>query len=296
MDKPTFSIVIPTYNTTDDLKQCIQSLYNQSVDTESFEVLVINDGGKRDFFKNLDLPNNGFPIRVFSQDHKGPAAARNLGINNAKGKIILLLDDDSLPTKNWLNAVTKSWAEFPDFDGIGGYILSNPTDSIYCRVNSDLFNWFLDQNSIDGNCTFLVSCNAGYKKAILDKVGGFREHFKRASGEERDLNIRISKIGGRLRLDKEILVYHDKILSFRSFVKKHYNYGRAAYSIYAQYPKKKHLSKKSYINLYISILNKYRTIRSKIAVFSLITFSQIATMVGYYLTMFSIQNQKDPDS
>ena len=287
-----FSIVIPTFNTDIVLMQCLEALCNQSVDKKCFEVLVVNDGGKNEISEIIGFFESQLDLRYFFQENKGPAAARNLGIKNAKGDIILFLDDDSLPNKDWLKNVIKAWKTFPDYDGIGGYTISETTDNIYCRVNSDFFNWYLEQYSDDKLHPFLVTCNAGYRKNVLNKIGNFDERFRKASGEDRDLNIKISKTGGKLRLDKSILVYHDRDLTLRSFAKKHYNYGNAAYNIYVRYQELRYLSANSYINLYISILKKYRTFKEKLMVCLLLTFSQVCTITGYYLAILSKQERK----
>ena len=288
-NKPKFSIVIPTYSADVLLMECIQSLCNQSVDINSFEVIVVNDGGKKEISERLDTFEGQLTIRYFYQENKGPAAARNLGINKALADIILFLDDDSLPTIDWLKSIINVWEKYQDYDGIGGYTISEVTDSIYCRVNSDFFNWYLEQYSNDTLYPFLVTCNAGYRKAILNKAGNFAEHFKKASGEDRDLNIKISKIGGKLRLDKSILVYHDRDLTLQSFAKKHYNYGKAAYSIYAIYPELKYMSSNAYFELYSSILKKYRSFKEKIMAFLLLSLSQLCTITGYYWAILSKQ-------
>ena len=80
IDRPIFSIIIPTYNTSIVLRQCIVSLFNQSIDKKCFEVIIVNDGGKDDISENLGALSNEFTIRYLYQEHKGPAAARNLGI------------------------------------------------------------------------------------------------------------------------------------------------------------------------------------------------------------------------
>ena len=262
--KPRFSIIIPTYSADVLLMECIQSLCNQSVDMNYFEVIVVNDGGKRKISERLDLFESQLTIRYFYQKNKGPAAARNLGINMARGDIVLFLDDDSLPTSDWLKTVINAWNKYSDYDGIGGYIIGDKTDSIYCRVNTDFFNWYLAHYSTNDNLPFLTTCNAGYKKSILNKVGNFDEEFKKASGEDRDLNIKLSKAGAKLILDQRILVYHDRDLTLRSYAKKYYNYGKAAKEIYSRYPEVRRLSLNNYINLYVSILTRYRAKRKKI--------------------------------
>ncbi|MFC1815023.1 glycosyltransferase [Thermodesulfobacteriota bacterium] len=287
--KPMFSIVIATYNTDGVLMQCLDALCNQSVDKQCFEVIIVNDGGNSEISEKIGLFERRLTISYYYQENKGPAAARNLGINNAMGDIILFLDDDSMPTKDWLKAVIKAWQTFPDYDGIGGYTISEITDSIYCRVNSDFFNWYLKQYSGDKHHPFLVTCNSGYKKSTLKKVGSFDERFKKASGEDRDLNIKLSKIGAKLGLDKDILVYHDRDLTLRSFAKKHYNYGKAAYNIYARYPELRYMSSTAYFELYLAILKKYRSAKEKLMAFFLISLSQAGTAVGYYSALLSKQ-------
>lgn len=291
---PEFSIIIPTYNTTFVLHQCVEALCLQSADKRCFEVIIVNDGGKKEVPFDIQSLEHQIDVRYFYQDHKGPAAARNLGIEKAKGEIVLLLDDDSLPTRNWLDATIKAWNEYADFDGIGGYIISEPTDSIYCRVNADFFNWYLKQYATDDTCSFLVTCNAGYKKSTLNRIGRFDDRFKRASGEDRDLNIKILEIGGKLRLDKNIVVYHDRDLTFRSFLRKNYNYGKAAHNIYTKYPEQKYLSTKSYVDFYVSIIGNYKSVKEKFMAFFLITFSQLSTAAGYYTALFKRDGKKAP--
>jgi len=85
--------------------ECLNALAEQEkVDNGIFEVIVVNDGGEEVLPASLGTFKDKIDIRYYSQDHKGPAAARNLGIEMARGEIILLLDDDSLPTSDWLYA------------------------------------------------------------------------------------------------------------------------------------------------------------------------------------------------
>jgi GT2 family glycosyltransferase len=278
LEKPFFSIVIPTYATSGVLGECLRALSTQSGETD-YEVLVVNDGGKDSGPLEGLKPN--FLIRSIRQDHRGPAAARNLGTKLAKGEVILFLDDDSVPTKQWFEATRAAWMQTPDCDGIGGYVHSDPSENIYCRVNAEFFNWFLEQQEFNGKCAFLVTCNAGYKKSSLEKVDGFDDRFERACGEDRDLNFKIVRSGGKLRLDRRILVYHDRDLTFASFAKKHYHYGKAASQIYCRYPDLKHISTHGYRSLFSSVSRQHKKFGERILALLLVTFSQIATLVGF---------------
>ncbi|MFC2141380.1 glycosyltransferase [Acidobacteriota bacterium] len=290
--RPRFSVVIPTYNNTPVLMQCLKSLCRQTVDRESFEVIIINDGDD-DITDNLKTLTNQLSIAHYNQEHKGPAAARNMGINQARGDIILFLDDDSLPTDNWLEAAMMAWERFNDFDGIGGYTISEPTDSMVSRVNADIFNWYLEKNNSGEQCHFLSTHNAGYKKRSLCSAGRFDVEFKGPSGEDRDLNAKIRKNGGRLRLDRHILVYHDRDLRLGSFLRKYYNYGKAAQVIHDKHPELKRSPGNAYLHLFMNVLKQYSRIINKLLAILLIALSQVATLFGYLTYLFAKFRKKN---
>ena len=285
-DTPQFSIVIPTYNNDSQLMQCLESLASQNVDERCFEVIIVNDGGNDSLIEKISSKQNKTSIWYFYQINKGPAAARNLGVREAKGNIILFLDDDSLPRKDWLQATINAWRKNPDYDGIGGYTASSKSDSILYRVNKDIFNWYLDKNVDEDHCSFLSTHNAGYKKATLERVGIFDERFKNASGEDRDLSIKIVKNGGKLRLDKSIYVYHDREISLLSFIRKYYNYGKAAFMITFKYSSVERSSLRDYLNLFGTVLQRHKSLMDKITVFFILSLSQLSTFIGYQAASF----------
>ncbi|MEJ5167147.1 MAG: glycosyltransferase family 2 protein, partial [Thermoanaerobaculia bacterium] len=96
-----FSIIIPTKNRFDTLKEVIESIKNQK-EAPSFELIIIDDGsedGTPEFLKNLKLE---FPFYFESIKPSGPARARNIGIEKAKGKAILFFGDDTILQKRCL--------------------------------------------------------------------------------------------------------------------------------------------------------------------------------------------------
>jgi len=280
-DKLRFSLVIPTYESPVNLDKCLRAVLAQSTKSHSLEIIVVNDGSK-DGLEGYDEITKRYPELVYLFfKHSGPAAARNAGIKYAKGDIILFLDDDSLVTDGWLNANIKAWQEFPDSAGIGGFVKSTKKDNIYCRTNCYLFNWYLKQSASDNTSIFLNTCNAGYKKPFLDRIGGFDESFKNPSGEDRDINIRIHRISGNLRLDDRINVYHNRDINLIGFLKKHFDYGKAAFLLYSKYTKLQKLPKRAYIELFLTITIKFKRIFEAYAVLLLIILSQIATLFGY---------------
>jgi glycosyltransferase involved in cell wall biosynthesis len=289
--RPEISVVIATYGTNGMLEGCLDALSKQVWNRDGgFEVLIVNDGGADYPTAAFDAHRNKLLIRHLRQNHRGPAAARNLGVKMAEGDIIVFLDDDSVPLNNWLESTILAWRETPDYDGIGGYVASNPNDNIYCRVNADFFNWCLEQLSPSGQCLFLVTCNAGYRKSSLEKVGGFDDRFERACGEDRDLNLKIVRGGGKLRLDRTILVYHDRDVTLTSFIKKHFHYGNAASRIYSRFPNLKHISPSGYGSLISLVWKKHRKWSDRAGALCLVATSQIATALGFVAGRFQSED------
>lgn len=84
--KEIFSIIIPIYNTQDYLEKCIDSCLNQSFDTESYEIILINDGSTDNSQRIIDIYSQQYKnIRVSAQQNQGLSVARNNGIKIARG-------------------------------------------------------------------------------------------------------------------------------------------------------------------------------------------------------------------
>lgn len=87
------SVIIPVYNTEKYLKKCIESVMNQTL--TDIEILVVNDGSKDSSEKIINkLLKVDKRIRYYSQENKGVSAARNVGLQHAKGEFILFVDSD----------------------------------------------------------------------------------------------------------------------------------------------------------------------------------------------------------
>ena len=97
------SIIVPVYNAEKWLKRCVNSLLNQDIGTSEYEILLIDDGSKDG---SLAIANEfadaNSNIRVFTQPNAGPGAARNRGINSAKGQYLMFVDADDYLKPNSL--------------------------------------------------------------------------------------------------------------------------------------------------------------------------------------------------
>ena len=94
---PKISIIIPVYNAENYLEECLLTISQQTF--TDFEILAINDGSSDRSLEILKQYQENEPrLKIFSQVNKGVSAARNLGLDNAKGEYIAFVDAD-----DWLH-------------------------------------------------------------------------------------------------------------------------------------------------------------------------------------------------
>ncbi len=101
---PTVSVIIPTYNRSNLVKEAIESVLQQSF--TDFEVIVVDDGSTDDTHSVVQQISNG-RIRYHYKDNGGQSSARNLGLVKAKGKYIAYLDEDDLWPSDYLETVVR---------------------------------------------------------------------------------------------------------------------------------------------------------------------------------------------
>lgn len=92
-EKPLVSIIMPFYNNSSTVEAAVSSIYKQRY--KNVEILIINDGS---IYNEKPLLKKYKKVRYFYQENSGPGLARNLGVDNAKGKYLFYLDsDDTMP-------------------------------------------------------------------------------------------------------------------------------------------------------------------------------------------------------
>ena len=106
---PKFSIIIPVYNVEDYIKECLDSILNQTY--KDYEVIVVNDGTKD---KSMDIVKK-YDVKVINQENQGLSAARNNGAKKAKGEYLFFLDSDDTIEDTLLEELAKNVTKYkPD--------------------------------------------------------------------------------------------------------------------------------------------------------------------------------------
>lgn len=111
MTKPAFSVIIPVYNRTDLLKRAVGSVLRQ--DFDDFEVLVVDDGSVVDI-RSIVEAFSDTRIRYHRQPNRGASAARNAGIDRARGDYVAFLDSDDVYLPHHLATMHAILQNAPD--------------------------------------------------------------------------------------------------------------------------------------------------------------------------------------
>lgn len=107
-----YSVIVPAFNAENSLERCIASIIGQSY--PNWELIVVDDGSTDNTLQIVEqYSKQDNRIRVFSQENKGPGAARNLGISQCKGDYIAFIDADDYYDKDYIELVDLQNRESP---------------------------------------------------------------------------------------------------------------------------------------------------------------------------------------
>ena len=107
MKEILLSVIIPTYNVDKYLPACLDSLKEQ--DFQSYEVICIDDGSEDNTVSLLaDYAEKWGKLKVCTQPHSGPGAARNLGLSKARGRYIYFMDSDDMLSPGSLSFMAET--------------------------------------------------------------------------------------------------------------------------------------------------------------------------------------------
>jgi GT2 family glycosyltransferase len=225
---PLISVIVPTRNRPVAIARCLTSLVQQDLSPESFEIVVVDDGGATPVTVDAALTDR-IRVRILRQEHAGPAAARNLGIQRAEGTFVAFTDDDCVADRTWLSALVKALSGNRGA-GIGGQIVNALAGNPWSEASQLLIGFLYGYYNRDPiSARFFTSNNIAFPRDLLLDAGGFDPVYQRAAAEDRELCDRWIAAGRRLLYVPDARVEHAHAMTFRSFCRQHYTYGRGAW-------------------------------------------------------------------
>lgn len=217
MDSITVIVSAYTEKRIEDVKKCLESIEKQSRKPE--EVLLILDPIKelKEFYEK-NLKNLNLNLKILISDSFGLSNARNMGIKQSRGNIIVFIDDDAFAEKDWLKNILKNFSE-KDIWIVGG-----KTVPVFEEKRP---KWFPEELDWIVGCTYKgmpdykteirnpIGANMAFRREVFEKVGFFETFVGRfgkklLGSEETELCLRLKNKYPEVKIiyDPAAIVYH----------------------------------------------------------------------------------------
>lgn len=239
------SVIIPTYNRADELKICLEKLLNQK--EKDFEIIVVDDGSTdhtKDVLKELTTHHS--PLIALRQSNSGQAIARNRGVMEAKGEIILFGQDDIWVEPDFLkkhleahqkhsqeNVVVlgySTWSPEPGWEANEGQMVEVNDYMKFLECGWQFGYRFLKPGFVQHAqpYKFFYTSNISMKKSFFEKEK-FDEGFKAYGWEDMELGYRLWKNHGmKLFYEPLAKAYHHHFIPESDLPKKMRAVGKSA--------------------------------------------------------------------
>jgi GT2 family glycosyltransferase len=195
----TISVIIPTCDRPNRLRECICRI-------EGADQIVVTDDSKTTETRE-SIQRDHKNILWVQGPRKGPAANRNRGAHASSGNWFVFVDDDCLPSKNWLSEIRNA---IPGCDVVEGKTVcpdktNHPFEDVVENLIGDM----------------LWSCNLAVSRPLFEQLGGFDEDFLIAGGEDLEFARRLRMSKSTIHFASGAIVYHPvRRLSFVALVDK----------------------------------------------------------------------------
>lgn len=220
---PQISVVIPAFNAADTIAGTVRAIITQPLAREIFECIVVDDGSC-DQTANVAEHAGATVVRL--SRNQGPSAARNAGVEKARGVWIAFTDADCVPSRRWLSALLAATEKLDRSTvALAGQTLGLESKTSAARF-MDLVG-SLDAVNYLRHETFpwAPSCNLAYRRADLLAIGGFDRDF--IHYETPEMHLRMGeRFGGKILMVPSAVVMHRHRGTWGGLWRQQQGYGR----------------------------------------------------------------------
>ena len=238
------SVVVPTRNRRDTLGRCLEGFRLQALPADCFEVVVVDDGSDDGTGALLAEAAKGMRnLRHFRQEPGGPAAARNIGIREARGPLVLFTGDDCIPSPDLLVEHARTHRLHPSV-AVLGYVTWHPDLEVtpfmrYLAVDMQFSFPRIEKTPRSVTFNLFYTSNISVEKRLLEAAGLFDEDFKDAVFEDVEMGYRLWKTGVGTVYNRRAITYHYHPVTLEEYIRRSVKRGRAAALLYRKHPELK---------------------------------------------------------
>jgi len=224
--EPTVSVIVPVLNAELTIKNLLDSLVKVDYDKGKLEVILV-DGGSIDGTREII---GMYPVKLVLESRRGLNVARNTGLRNSRGEIVLFTDSDCVVPEDW---VRKMVSNFEDAKvGCAGGNVSRYEETFLSRYSDEsvmpVLRIFKKREVLDNvglPLRYPAGCNMAFKRDAIDEVGGFDEDIQYGFDEDEFVE-RVCRVGYKMVLDPETTVRHQHRGAVTRLLRQTFNYGR----------------------------------------------------------------------
>jgi glycosyltransferase involved in cell wall biosynthesis len=230
-----YSIIVPSFNRQDEIQDLIESFTKIDIPFDRFELIIADDGstdGTKELVQNY--LKNELSIHFYTQENQGPGAARNMGMQKAKGDFLIFIDSDCTIPTHWLSKIDQALAE-ENADAYGGPDSYKDDFPLLLKAINYSMTSFITTGGIRGHNKkklgkfFPRSFNMGLSREVYNKIGGFGSL---RHGQDIEYSNRIILSGAKVISIPDAFVYHKRRTSIKKFFKQVFNWGVARINLY----------------------------------------------------------------
>jgi GT2 family glycosyltransferase len=207
---PLVSIIVPTYNRVDCLIQLLEALKSQTY--QNFEVLIIDQSDTLEEKKEKYFTHSGTRLKLIRTKSRGRPAAKNIGIREARGDLLLFCDDDILPPEDLIEIHVRAYDDLR-IGAVSCRTVDNGRPRICPRRILQITPYGKMIAGFDSDLTSfvrtLVGANMSVRKDVQKEIGLFDTSFGgTAIFEEPDFSIRLIRSGYKILFTNKTTVGH----------------------------------------------------------------------------------------
>ena len=214
MDDVDLSVVIPTRNRPDLLRDCLETLAGQ--ESSHFEVVIVDDGSDVPLSECVGPVDGLAALRYVRTTPSGLNDARNAGIEQARSRLVAFLDDDTLVSPCWAGAVLAGFGR--GADALAGRIQPR-FEAPVPKWLAPSMHMYLSELDLGDSERWLdppavpYGANCAVRKDVASRIGGFRSGLDRigtslVSNGEVEFFLRLGREGGRILYTPDATVLH----------------------------------------------------------------------------------------